>query len=320
MSFRGIAGHAGQILRIKQILASGRVAHAYLLSGPEGVGKKKIATAFIEALFCGKAEGCGECISCRKILSVNHPDIHTLEPDGQFIKIDQVRALQKELSYRPYEAPRKACIIDGADRFNPASGNSLLKTLEEPPGNALLILLATSLDSVLPTIRSRCQNIPFSGVPAAEIAVFLENSGIDAASSSVAASLADGSVARALILGSEEIMSGRSEIISKACRLSGKNMIDLFSFTEPFDKDREKTLQALEILTSFWRDMLHLASGARTVVNSDLLSMLEHETSRRSRESLLTGIECLGRTRQAILRNANVRLAMDVLSMKLGAI
>lgn len=172
MPFTGIAGHSVPLATISKILGSGRIAHAYLFSGPEGIGKKKVALAFIEALFCGKAEGCGHCISCRKIQSGNHPDIHTLEPDGQFIKVDQVRSLQKELSFRPYEAPRKVCIIDGADRFNQSSGNSLLKTLEEPPGNALMILLAANIDSVLPTIRSRCQQISFPEYPLTKSAAF----------------------------------------------------------------------------------------------------------------------------------------------------
>lgn len=318
MSFHGIAGHSNAIRAIKRILNSGRVAHAYLFSGPEGVGKKKVATAFIEALFCESGAGCGTCISCRKIASGNHPDIHTLAPDGQFIKVDQVRALQKELAYRPYEAPRKACIIDGADRFNLSSGNSLLKTLEEPPGNALIILLAANLEAVLPTIRSRCQLLPFSGVPVDEISAYLEKTGIDPDSSRVAASLADGSIAKAASLCSEELMAERADIIARACSLSEKNMTELFSFGELFDKDREKTLQSLEILTSFWRDMLHLASGSQTVVNNDLANLLQRETCRRSSAALLGGLEHLGKTRKAILRNANVRLAMDVLSMQLA--
>lgn len=318
MPFTGIAGHSGVISTIRRILGSGRIAHAYLLSGQEGIGKKKVATAFIEALFCGRCEGCGECPSCRKLASGNHPDLHLLEPDGQFIKVDQVRALQKDLAYRPYEAPRKACIIDGADRFNQSSGNSLLKTLEEPPGNALMILLASTVDAVLPTIRSRCQQISLAGVPDSEVAGYLEKTGIDPGSARVAASLSGGSIARAISLCSEEIMTERADVITRACSLSGKSMTDLFSFGELFDKDREKTLQALEILTSFWRDMLHLRSGYFDIVNSDLSPLLERETSRRSTEALLRGIENLARTRQTILRNANVRLAMDVLSMQLA--
>ncbi|NVN99618.1 MAG: DNA polymerase III subunit delta' [Geobacteraceae bacterium] len=318
MPFSGIAGHSKAIDAIKRILGSGRVAHAYLFTGPEGVGKRKVATAFIEALFCGRDEGCGECISCRKIASGNHPDIHALEPDGQFIKVDQVRDFQKSLAFKPYEAPRKACIIDGADRFNQSSGNSLLKTLEEPPGNALMILLASSPDAVLSTIRSRCQIIPFSGIPEEEIAAFLAQNGSDPGSARVAASLCAGSMAKALSLCSEEIMGDRSDIITRACNLSTNNMFELFAFGELFDKDREKTIQALELLTGFWRDMLHLASGSASVVNSDLLHLLQLETKRRSTEALMRGIEALGKTRQAILRNSNVRLSMDVLSMQLA--
>ncbi len=318
MPFSEIAGHAANIATIKKVLASGRVAHAYLFSGPEGVGKKKVATAFIEALFCGKTEGCGDCLSCRKIASGNHPDIHLLEPDGQFIKVDQVRALQKDLAYRPYEALRKACIIDGADRFNLSSGNSLLKTLEEPPGNAILILLAATVDAVLPTIRSRCQQISFSGVPVGEITDFLATTGIDAETARVAASLAQGSISRGLSLSRDEIMTERATIISSACNLSMNSMLDLFAFGEQFDKDREKTLRTLEILTSFWRDMLLLRSESTGIVNNDLSPLIEKEAARRSTELLLLGVETLGRTRQAILRNANVRLAMDVLSMQLA--
>lgn len=318
MPFSNIAGHSKAIAAIRRILDSGRVAHAYLFTGPEGIGKKKVATAFIEALFCGGNEGCGQCPSCRKIAGNNHPDIHTIEPDGQFIKVDQVRELQKALAFRPYEAQRKACIIDGADRFNPSSGNSLLKTLEEPPGNALMILLASYPDAVLSTIRSRCQIIPFSGIPEEEIAAFLEQNGTEQASAKIAASLSGGSMSKALSLCNEEIMSERTDIINRACSLSTGNMSELFAFGELFDKDREKTVQAIELLTGFWRDMLHLASGSSELANNDMMQLLQREAGKRTTESILRGIEALGRTRQAILRNGNIRLTMDVLGMQLA--
>lgn len=319
MSFRDIIGNKKSIAILQKIVASGRIAHAYLFTGPEGTGRKKSAQAFIEALFCGSVDGCGSCPSCRKLAAGNHPDLHILQPDGQFIKIDQVRALQKELAYRPYEAPRKACIIDGADRFNQSSGNALLKTLEEPPGNALMILLATTPDNVLPTIRSRCQPLLFSGIATAEIESFLLERGTAADSAQVAASLADGSIARALALCSDEIMAQRSTIISAACTLTKGDLLPMFTLGEMFDKEREKASQAVELLASFWRDMLLLRSGSAEVVNRDLLTLLDQEAARRTARTLIENIEQLGRTRNAIMRNANVRLAMDVLSMKLAA-
>lgn len=318
MSFGDIIGNGRNIAILQRVVSSGRIAHAYLFIGPEGVGKKKSAEAFIAALFCGSSDACGNCSSCRKLAAGSHPDLHLLVPDGQFIKIDQVRGLQRELAYRPYEAPRKACIIDGADKLNQSSGNALLKTLEEPPGNALMILLATTADSVLPTIRSRCQQLLFSGIPTEEIVEFLIRQGTPAETAQVAASLADGSITRGLALCSEEIMAQRSAIISAACGLRRQEIPNLFALGEMFDKDRERADQAVELLVSFWRDMLLLRSGAGQLVNMDFLPLLQDEADRRSERTILENIEQLGRTKVAIKRNANVRLALDVLSMKLA--
>lgn len=319
MSFAEIAGHQKSIAVIERILGSARIAHAYLFSGPEGVGKQKVALAFIRHLFCAAGTGCGTCSSCRKIASGNHPDIHTLQPDGQFIKINQVRELQKELSYRPYEAVRKACIIDGAERLNQSSGNALLKTLEEPPGNALMILLTSAAESVLPTIRSRCQQLAFAGVPEDAIESLLLARGIIPENARVAAALADGSVARAIDFCNDVSTADRQEIIELACRLTRTAMSSIFAFGEQFDKDREKALRSLELLLGFWRDMLHFRSGAATAVNSDLSALLAGESGRRSSSTIMEGIEAMLKTRRAIQRNANVRLAMDVLGMKLAA-
>lgn len=318
MSFGEIIGNNRNIAILQRVVSSGRIAHAYLFIGPEGVGKKKSAEAFIAALFCGNNDACGNCSSCRKLAAGSHPDLHLLVPDGQFIKIDQVRELQRELAYRPYEAPRKACIIDGADKLNQSSGNALLKTLEEPPGNALMILLATTADSVLPTIRSRCQQLLFSGIPTEEIEEFLMGRGTPAETAQVAASLADGSITKGLALCNVDIMAQRSAIISAACGLRRQEIANLFTLGEMFDKDREKADQAMELLASFWRDLLLLRSGSGQMVNRDLLTMLQDEAARRSERTILENIEQLGRTRGAIKRNANVRLALDVLSMKLA--
>jgi DNA polymerase-3 subunit delta' len=318
MSFTDIAGHQKNIAVIKRILGSARIAHAYLFSGPEGIGKGKVARAFIQQLFCATGTGCGVCSSCRKIVSGNHPDIHTLQPDGQFIKIDQVRALQKELGYRPYEAVRKACIIEDAEKLNQSSGNALLKTLEEPPGNAIIFLLTAAAENVLPTIRSRCQQLAFAGVPEEAIEALLLARGVAAETARVAAALADGSVARALDFCDADDSSDRREIIERACRIARTELSTSFAFGELFDKEREKALQSLELLLGFWRDMLHYRNGSATTANRDLMDLLAKESGRRNSTVIMDGIETLLKTRRAIQRNANVRLAMDVLGMKLA--
>ena len=141
MSFSRIIGYDRNISLLRRALATGKLSHAYLFNGIDNSGMKEVAIALVEAIFCNGTDGCGACPSCRKIAGLRHPDLHLVQPDGAFIKIDQIRELQKELSYRPFEAPKKACIIEDADRMNPSAANAFLKTLEEPPGDAILILI-----------------------------------------------------------------------------------------------------------------------------------------------------------------------------------
>jgi DNA polymerase III subunit delta' len=319
MSFGEIVGHERNIAVLQRILASHKLAHAYLFAGIDGCGKKKTALAFIGAAFCKATETCGSCPSCRKMAANSHPDLHLLEPDGAFIKIDQVRELQRELSYRPYEAPRKACIIDGADRLNPAAGNALLKTLEEPPGNALIILLATSIDNVLPTIRSRCQGLFFQGIPEQMIRDYLGRQGVAAETAQVSAALADGSLAKALDLSSADFMAERTTLLSSVSGVTLTRIADLFAIAEKFDKDRESAIQSMDLLLSFWRDLLQLRSGSDAVTNRDLLPLLEREAANRSQRDIMGQIGLITNTRRALQRNANVRLALDVLLMNLAA-
>jgi len=148
---------------LQRALRSGKVAHAYLFAGPAGSGRSAMAQAFAAALLCEREgdDACGECLSCRKVLHGNHPDLHRLAPDGSSVKIEQIRDLQRELAYRSSGAGRKVYIIEGAETMTVQAGNSLLKFLEEPPSPVVAVLLAPSAQAVLPTIVSRAQLVPF---------------------------------------------------------------------------------------------------------------------------------------------------------------
>ena len=198
MSFSRIIGYDQNISLLRRALSTGKLSHAYLFNGIDNSGMKEVAIALVEAIFCNGTDGCGACPSCRKIAGLRHPDLHLLQPDGAFIKIDQIRELQKELSYRPFEAPKKACIIEDADKMNPSAANAFLKTLEEPPGDAILILMTTQVNAVLPTILSRCQQLRFPSLPTETIASQLRDKGADDDSARIAAALAGGSIERAV--------------------------------------------------------------------------------------------------------------------------
>ncbi|HEY6008101.1 MAG TPA: DNA polymerase III subunit delta' [Geobacteraceae bacterium] len=319
MPFGDIVGQESAIGALRRSLASGRTAHAYLFAGVEGCGKKKTALAFIEAVFCGANEGCGTCPSCRKVATLQHPDLHLVEPDGAFIKIDQVRELQRQLAYRPFEAPLKACIIDEADRLNAAAGNALLKTLEEPPGHALLVLLTANIGGVLPTILSRCQQLAFRPLPLHTIEAYLMRQGNDAEAASLAASLAAGSLSKALSLAGETAIDERAAFLDRVTRLTLRDASSLFAAAEELASDKEKALTLLQLLTTFLRDVMLLQGGSVEVVNSDLLSLLQREATRCSPQRTMDRLEAVAEAERALQRNVNPRLAIEVLFMRLAA-
>ncbi|WP_306533189.1 DNA polymerase III subunit delta' [Geobacter sp.] len=317
MPFSRVIGQDTPVDVLRRALRSGKTAHAYLFEGIEGCGKRTTALAFVEAAFCDRDDGCGTCPSCRKMATLQHPDLHLVEPDGAFIKIDQIRDLQRELVLRPIETPLKACIIRDADRLNPAAGNALLKTLEEPPGNALMILLTTNLDGVLPTVRSRCQLLRFAPLPERLIEEQLIAAGRDQAAARLTASLAGGSLGKALEE-DEGVMVDRAGLLERLRTLSLSDTASLFAAAEEMAADREQAMEQLEVLTSLLRDVLLIQGGSNAVINRDILPLLENEAARLSRERNLERINHTTEARQALMRNANPRLTLDVLLMRLA--
>lgn len=318
MSFARILGQDTPVNVLERALRTGKMAHAYLFEGIEGCGKMTTALALVEAAFCGRDEACGQCPSCRKMASRQHPDLHVVEPDGAFIKIDQIRDLQRELVLRPVEASMKACIIDEADRLNPAAANALLKTLEEPPGNALMILLTSRLASILPTVRSRCQLLRFGPLPERVIEEELLRRGTAPDTARMAASLANGSLKRALEAGEEGDSAGRGQMLSRLGALSLGDIAPLFAAAEELAADRETAVERLDELASLLRDVFLIQGGGAEVVNRDLLPLLEQEAGRSSLETSRQRLAHILEARQALTRNANPRLTMDVLLMRLA--
>ena len=319
MPFSDVIGQDRAIAVLRRSIAIGRVAHAYLFSGIEGCGKKKSALAFVQAVFCGKEEACGVCPSCRKLASGQHPDLHILEPDGAFIKIDQIRELQKELSYRPFEAPKKACIIDGAERLNLNSGNALLKTLEEPPGEALMILITTEPSAVLQTIRSRCQALVFQPLPAELIEARLTRDRFPAETARVAATLSGGSLARGVEIATDGVLEGRGSFLGRIVALDLQEIALLFAAAEEFAADKEGLPGLIELLMSFLRDILLYRSTPEALANTDLEGVIAIEAARCSEGRIMALIEQLVAMRRLLARNVNARLALEVFFMHFAA-
>ena len=323
MTFDSIIGHERQKEILRQALHNQRIAHAYLFEGPEGVGKRLVALALARSLLCQTGIGCGDCAPCRKVDHNNHPDIHFLDAEGSTIKIDQVRILQKELSLRPFEGRYKICLIDGAEHFNPAAGNALLKTLEEPQPNTLLILLSSKPDSLLSTIRSRCQKLPFQRLPKQRLAEILsQRLDLNETEAAILAALSDGSFKKALGQNRELYLERRRDLIRDIVALSSGSIIPTFKLADQLASDKEQLTDILEIYQAFYRDLLLLKHGRpeTDLVNLDLKETLSRQVNKETTQGLLQKLKALEAGRYYLKRNVNLQLAMEITLMRMTGV
>ena len=215
---------------LRTSVASGRVSQAYLFCGPAGSGKSQAAFALAKALLCAKG-GDDTCDICHRIERRKHPDVHFYQPEsanGQYL-VEQVRDVVSDVTLAPIQADKKIYILGRIDRMSDSAANAFLKTLEEPPEDAVLILLASSRESVLPTIVSRCQVVPFRTIPANEAAKMVaQNTGVELEVARMALEACDRSIERAVTFSrSNERMEFRRNVLAAVCSLRNADSWDI---------------------------------------------------------------------------------------------
>jgi DNA polymerase-3 subunit delta' len=271
----------------------------------------------IAALFCLQpvaGEACGSCPSCKKLAAGNHPDLHLLQPlpDKRDISIEQVRELQQMLSLRPFEAKRKACLIEPAERMSIGAANSLLKTLEEPPGHGLLILLTNQADLLLPTVRSRCQHLRFAPLGIDNLKTLLIRQGMTPANAAALAPLAEGSLEVARNLEGDDANTSRQLLLDALRQVRHQQVATVFDTSERLAGGRNEALELFDQLLSLLRDMLLLRTAASDrIVNVSLQGRLHEEADRFLPARLMEALELAIETRRAIQGNVNPKLALD---------
>ncbi len=304
MRLADLAGQERARGALERALRAGRVPHAYLFEGPTGVGKRSAAIALGLALVCPTAPGagCGGCDACRRVLARNHPDVRTIAAEGTQILMEQIQEVVLLAATRPHEAPARVIVVDEADRMNVASGNALLKTLEEPaPGNHLVLVTAAP-DRLLPTIRSRTQRIRFGAVPAAVIVDLLVARGHERARAELAAALSGGKVARALELAGGEGDDGLWEAVASIRRAAagrergGEIGAVLDAAAALGDKETKAGLpETLSLLGRFYRDALARAAGA-----DELVLLRERSAEIDAAIGAISGAPAVRRLRRAL--------------------
>jgi DNA polymerase-3 subunit delta' len=319
MPFSDIKGHDSVKFFLKKILSSGELSHSYLFFGPDSVGKRLTAVTFAKALNClvAKDDACGTCASCVKIDSKNHPDVSFIEvaEKKDAIGIEQIRDLEERSSLRPYEARKKVFIIQDAHLMTEPAANCLLKTLEEPPRDSIIILVTSRPEELLLTVRSRCKQVRFTSLG---LEGRIELAGKSGLSEEEVKFLSDIGVMNAPLPLDEG--SGIFEYKNKVLEefISGKDLLDENS--PVFENIRDKKAFVISVLASWFRDMLVLKAGAGEgfLINHDRLAELKKSQAAYSPGELQTALDNIQFACFCLERNVGPKLALNDLKLKIN--
>jgi DNA polymerase-3 subunit delta' len=326
-----VQGQATAVETLRRALASGRVHHAYLFDGPDGVGKERTAFGLAQALVCerrasGEADACGTCSACARALPRPgearplHPDVAVLErglydpvtigrrsPETQDISIDQVRTIVLARSaFPPHEGRAKVFVVRRAEELSTSAANALLKTLEEPGGRTHFVLLSSMADALLPTIRSRTQRVRFGALPDALVAELLAGQGLEPAQAAAIARLAGGSIATARSLADPEASALREDWVSRAMEaLGAREAGGAFDLAEEAKKADKTTVAGLI-------EALAVALGAQARATAGTADRTADVAAARHAFAL----EAV----QQLDGNASVQLAVEAMLLKMRAI
>jgi DNA polymerase-3 subunit delta' len=317
-----IIGHDWAVEFLQHSLATGRVAHAYLFTGPPQVGKRKLALALAQALNCtGDEPPCGECASCRKLDNGTHPDIRVIEGEGAggSIKIDQVRALKREAILAPYEGRYRVYVLRRADLASLEAANSLLKLLEEPPEHVVLILTAVQPEALPATIASRCQRLDLRPVAHGVLESVLRERGLAQTQSRLLVRLSGGRAGWALEASEEKNALGRrQEELDQMIELLGASRIERLDFAWAASRKPDGSRALLELWTGWWRDLLLMHNeGQDHVINVDRRDELGWMASQSTMPQVRQALNALQSAAAHLEANVNARLAWEGLVLNL---
>lgn len=336
VGFELISGQRQAIGLLTTLLRKGNIPHALAFTGLEGIGKQTTARAFAMACNCAdpqpypgppsgspsapRVNACGKCRTCRRILADQHPDILHLRPSGNLIRIAVVRDLIQRLAVKPYGQGKRVVILAEAHTMNPEAGNALLKLLEEPPANTLLILTARQVADLLPTIASRCQQIRFRPLPREDLMDLLTAEGrLTAQEAAAAAALSGGSYTRALKMASAEWIPRRQWLAGEISRLRDRTTTVQLALAEKLAAGKSQLPDVLAWLLSWYRDLIVFPIQPDRIVNDDLRQQIRSAAAGANPLSLINHMKAVQAALKALQDNANPRLTMETLVLQLAA-
>lgn len=323
MAFHEVFGQTSAITFLQKTLHNQRLPSAYLFVGPHHIGKQKTALALAQVINCEKkgADACLNCSPCRQIENQGYPDFSILEPDGQFIKISQIKEAVQWIQIRPSAGSLRVLVIDRAEQMNKESANAFLKTLEEPPPQTLIILLAEQTQQLLETIVSRCQIIRFQFLKKELIQqILLEQPGLSEADITFLSNYALGQIRPDWIENIEILQPLRDKVQTLFLSLSSENMNQVFEAVDEIGGNKEgKWGYMLDFLEYWLRDLewLHLGLDQDQCISYDQGELLQQGLQKIYPERIGEAYQNVLQTRERISFNARIPLALDALWIEL---
>jgi DNA polymerase-3 subunit delta' len=329
----GVVGHEHAIDMLRRTLMAQQVRHAYLFTGPQHIGKALLAQRFAQTLLCtggpdphnAPLDPCNTCLSCRKVLHGNHPDIHiiTRAADKQFILIEQVRELQSNSSRRTLEGRRNIFIILDAHEMNLLAANCLLKTLEEPEPDVVLLLTVPDTGLLLPTILSRVQQIPMQLLTTMQVKTALEQRwGVEPEEAELISALATGRMGWAVqAVEDDELLTERKAQLELLTKLPSLSRVQRFEVAQQLSADAEKVRAILELWLLWWRDIVLVANACLNLtVNVDMRGLLKTQAAKIGTLEAERMVRAILQTMESLEQNVNARVALEVLMLDMPTI
>ena len=321
-----LTGHEWAVDMLKKHIVHGTTRHAYLLAGPPGLGRRTLAVRFAQALNCPTplAVGipCGRrCRDCKQIESMKHADLSIVQSDseGGILKVDQIREARKTLILKPFMSKYRVALFLRFHEANDNAANALLKTLEEAPSYAVLILTADTSEQLLPTILSRCEVLRLRPLRVEDVQKALEGRGVETSRARLIAHISGGRMGYAIrLIENDTLLERREERLNDLLTLLPASRVEKFAYADKLSKDKDAMRQTISFWLSYWRDVMLRAAQAETpLVNVDRNLEIEDLAGKMDLFSARTVVGGLENALEKLERNVNPRLLAEVLLLDL---